>query len=364
MKVLRDTLQENKLFRRSIIKSFFFVLRDISFAVAVYSIFSQFESDSFLFWTIYAIIQGTVWTGLWVIAHECGHGAFSEYPIVNDTVGFILHSALLVPYFAWQKTHATHHARCNHLLDGETHVPSIRRKVERIYSSVINVIGEDAFAGLNVIFHLGLGWPLYLFLHFTGSRRSPVTKERYTSTPNHFDPRDVNELFSRKLATKNTIGSAGVLFMICTLGYYSVVFGFTSLLRLYVGPYLIVNAWLVLYTRLHHTSTAVPHYGEDEWTWLKGALSTIDRPYPWIVDELHHHIGTTHVCHHLFHEIPHYNAVKATKLIKEHFGDQYIHDPTPIHKALWEVGRDCQFVDDVTGVQYYKKVILNTTQNG
>jgi hypothetical protein len=80
-------------------------------------------------------------------------------------------------------------ARCNHLLDGETHVPSIRGKVERIYSSVINVIGEDAFAGLNVIFHLGLGWPLYLFLHFTGSRRSPVTKKRYTSTPNHFDPR-------------------------------------------------------------------------------------------------------------------------------------------------------------------------------
>ena len=137
MKQLRDTLQENKLFRRSIIKSFFFVLRDISFTVAVYSIFSQVETDSLLLWTMYAIVQGTVWTGLWVIAHECGHGAFSEYQIINDTVGFILHSALLVPYFAWQKTHATHHARCNHLLDGETHVPSIRRKVERIYSSVI-----------------------------------------------------------------------------------------------------------------------------------------------------------------------------------------------------------------------------------
>jgi omega-6 fatty acid desaturase (delta-12 desaturase) len=39
--------------------------------------------------------------GVWVIAHECGHQAFSSSQLVNDTVGFILHSCLLVPYFSW-----------------------------------------------------------------------------------------------------------------------------------------------------------------------------------------------------------------------------------------------------------------------
>ena len=37
------------------------------------------------------------------------------------------------------------------------------------------------------------------------------------------------------------------------------------------------NAWLVLYTWLQHNDPSVPQYGEDEWTWVKGALSTIDR---------------------------------------------------------------------------------------
>ena len=40
-------------------------------------------------------------TGVWVIAHECGHQAFSKWQSVNDAVGLVLHSALLVPYYSW-----------------------------------------------------------------------------------------------------------------------------------------------------------------------------------------------------------------------------------------------------------------------
>ena len=29
-------------------------------------------------WVAYAWVMGTVATGVWVVAHECGHGAFSE----------------------------------------------------------------------------------------------------------------------------------------------------------------------------------------------------------------------------------------------------------------------------------------------
>jgi omega-6 fatty acid desaturase (delta-12 desaturase) len=50
-------------------------------------------------WSVYAFWMGTIMTGPWVLAHECGHGAFSDSQTFNDVVGFIVHQALLVPYF-------------------------------------------------------------------------------------------------------------------------------------------------------------------------------------------------------------------------------------------------------------------------
>ena len=76
-------------------------------------------------WLAYAAVSGTVWTGMWVIAHECGHGAFSDNRRLQDAVGAPLHSALLVPYFSWQHSHAVHHSRTNHITEGETHVPVV-----------------------------------------------------------------------------------------------------------------------------------------------------------------------------------------------------------------------------------------------
>jgi len=52
-------------------------------------------------WIAYAAFNGTVATGLWVLGHECGHGAFSNNKIANDLLGYVLHTALLVPYFSW-----------------------------------------------------------------------------------------------------------------------------------------------------------------------------------------------------------------------------------------------------------------------
>lgn len=74
-------------------------------------------------WILYAVVNGTIATGLWVLGHECGHRAFSDNDLLNDGLGYILHTALLVPYFSWQHSHHVHHSKCNHLEVGETHVP-------------------------------------------------------------------------------------------------------------------------------------------------------------------------------------------------------------------------------------------------
>ena len=50
----------------------------------------------FVLWSLYGFAAGLVATGLWVIAHECGHQAFSESKIINNTVGWVLHTSFVL----------------------------------------------------------------------------------------------------------------------------------------------------------------------------------------------------------------------------------------------------------------------------
>ena len=53
-------------------------------------------------WPVYWILQGSIQMGLWIIGHECGHHAFSDYPWLDDTIGYFLHTSLIAPYFSWK----------------------------------------------------------------------------------------------------------------------------------------------------------------------------------------------------------------------------------------------------------------------
>ena len=59
----------------------------------------------------------------------------------------------------------------------------------------------------------------------------------------------------------------------------------------------------------------------QEWNYMRGGLSTIDRDYG-IFNKIHHDIGT-HVVHHLFPQIPHYHLCEATEAVKPVLGDYY-----------------------------------------
>lgn len=287
-------------------------------------------------WVLYAFVVGTFACGAWVIAHECGHGAFSDNKNLQDAVGFVLHSALLVPYFSWQRSHALHHAKTNHLTEGETHVPlrantaSGQRALARRKAA-----GRRPFAVANIVGHLLFGWPVYLL---TGA----VPGDGGGRT-NHFWPWRpfANKLFPARF-TRRVVGStAGVVVVVGLLTWWAVVTSPMLVIAVYVGPYLVNNAWLVGYTWLHHTGSDTPHFEGDDWSFVRGAFCSIDRPYGRVFDTLHHHIGSTHAAHHLFSRIPHYHAVDATEAIKAAFPELYRYDPTPIHRALWALGTDC-----------------------
>lgn len=313
-------------------------------------------------WNMYAFWMGTILTGHWVLAHECGHGAFSPSQTFNDIWGFIMHQALLVPYFAWQYSHAKHHRRTNNLVDGESHVPStgaengLGSNGERnsFYAVWHEAMGDGAFAAWQIFSHCFLGWPLYLLgLASTGRLANDGTFLAEGEIIDHFRPS--SKMFPAKIRAKIIVSTLGV---VATVGYLfklSLDHGFLTVSLWYTGPYIWTNFWLVTYTWLQHSDPSVPQYGPGEWTWVRGALSTIDRPYG-IFCFFHHKIGSTHVAHHLFHEMPFYRADEATAAIKAFLEPKglYNYDPTPWYKAMWRIAKTCHFVDDYNGIQYYR----------
>ena len=293
-------------------------------------------------WIAYAIVAGTAGTGCWVVAHECGHRAFAKYNWLQDLIGYCLHSGLLVPYFSWQRSHAVHHARTNHLDLGETHVP-LRDTTPggKAWLRWQKTFGNEAFAVIVIGLRFLVGWPLYLLTGVTGGPARGMTNHFWPGWP--FSA----ALFPGAWRRKVWLSDIGVAVMLGLLGWWTYSAGFIPVLALYVGPYLVVNVWLVLYTWLQHTDVDVPHFDDEEWTWVKGAFMTVDRPYGGLIDFLHHRIGSTHVAHHMDARIPHYHAVRATRALRENFPDLYRHDPTPILKALWRVATRCQVVAKV-----------------
>lgn len=302
---------------------------------------SQYVPAAILY-PVYSVVMGTVLTGLWVLGHECGHGAFGDNWFQNDTVGFILHSLLLVPYFPWKYSHNKHHKYTNHLVLGDTHVPPLKRP----YASLHKIMGDDAFAILDIVLRLFIGWPMYLISYASGGRTQSDLQTRLDNKrgKSHF----WSSSQVMKPSFKVEASTAGCLATVGLITHFGLWYW-------YLGPYLIVNAWLVLYTWLQHSHPDIPHYGSDDFSFLKGALSTVDRPYPYIVDILHHHIGTTHVLHHMNYSIPHFRAQEYSEAIKLVLGDFYLYDPMLIHKALFRTAKECVFVKSVDGTQLYAK---------
>jgi len=268
--------------------------------------------------------------GLWILGHECGHGTFSEKQWKNDLLGYIIHTTMLVPYFSWQHSHYVHHSRTNHMTEGESHVPdTVETKSGQFWMKVRDAIGTDAWAFYQVFMAFALGFPAYLTLG-----RSGGPKRGFTS--HFFVP---NKLFPTSKLFKVGLSTVGLLVMFYLLYIWAQRTCFAEVMALYLGPYFITNMWLTGYTWLQHSDETVPHYDEITWDWLTGALSTIDRNYPPFINALHHEIGSTHVLHHIFSSIPHYNAKEATLHLKKVLGKRYNYDGRTIWEALKSIAK-------------------------
>lgn len=308
------------------VRSFAYLAWDFFIIVSLYALAGYL--DSWWFMPLFWVMQGTMFWALFVVGHDCGHGSFSKYKWLNNLVGHLCHTPILVPYHGWRISHRTHHANTGNLDTDESWYPVSAAKYDQMpwYEKMVR---------FNLLL---LAYPVYLF------QRSPDRKG------SHFSPE--SPLFRPSERNDVLTSTALWIAMVLGLAFMTYQWGWAFLIKYYIGPYIVFVIWLDLVTFLHHTEPDIPWYRGKEWYYLKGALSTIDRDYGFI-NAIHHDIGT-HVAHHIFSNIPHYNLREATEAIKPVLGDHYRISPASIWTSFWNSCRNCHFVPNEGAKVYYR----------
>eukprot|EP01094_Clydonella_sp_ATCC50884_P007035 TRINITY_DN1621_c0_g2_i1.p1 TRINITY_DN1621_c0_g2~~TRINITY_DN1621_c0_g2_i1.p1 ORF type:complete len:375 (+),score=160.96 TRINITY_DN1621_c0_g2_i1:38-1162(+) len=238
----------------------------------------------YAFLVLYWNIQGMLMWGVFTIGHDCGHGSFSNSKLWNQIFGNLTHSFLLVPYESWKITHNWHHKNTGNIDKDEIFYP---QRSNTMYDWVRRAI---------VPFTVG-AWYVYLF----GTQ--------------HFNPYNPTFKGRRKEVTVSLACWAAVALAAYAL---SLRLGWAYMAALYFVPIGVFATWLVVTTFLHHNDEEAPWYNDDEWSYVKGNLSSVDRSYGVGIDNLIHNIGT-HQVHHLFPIIPHYYLVPSTSYFRRAF---------------------------------------------
>jgi omega-3 fatty acid desaturase (delta-15 desaturase) len=256
----------------------------------------------------YLFLQGVVFWGFFTIGHDCGHSSFSRYPIVNFVMGNIMHSLILTPFESWRITHRTHHKNTGHMDNDEIFFPQ-REKISAAYTRYS-------------IFLLPFAWTIYLI------------QGVYPRNVHHFNPFD--EHFASKKRSGAVALSLGFYVAVVVMYYkLTMILGLPTMLLYVFGPIMVFASFLVVVTFLHHNDEATPWYGDEKWSYVKGNLSSVDRSYGWLINNLSHNIGT-HQIHHLFPIIPHYKLVDATKAFNKQYPELARKSDKPIIPAFIE----------------------------
>jgi len=312
------------------------------------------SATRWLAWIVYWWFQGLIFTGIWVIGHECGHGAFSDNKYVCDVIGFVTHTFLWTPYFSWRISHHRHHSNHASMERDEVYVPKTRSDLglpkEEHTGQAIDydeILGDTPIYTLYMLVRQQvLAFPAYLLWNASGQKNYP----KWT---NHFDPNSV--LFTKTQRNAVLISNAGILAMILGVKLACSKWGTAEVIKYYGIPWLLVSHWFIMITYLHHTDPVLPHYRNNEWTFARGAAATVDRNFlGWMGRFFLHDVAHFHVVHHFFPKMPFYHGPEATEYLKTALGQHYQFSEKPVFKALWDNYNDCQFVEDEGDVLFYK----------
>jgi acyl-lipid omega-3 desaturase len=117
-------------FQPNVTKSLFYFFRDILIIGLLYAVASYL--DSWIFFPIFWLMQGTMFWALFVVGHDCGHQSFSKHKWLNDLIGHLSHTPILVPYHGWRISHRTHHKNTGNIDNDESWYPVSESEYEEM----------------------------------------------------------------------------------------------------------------------------------------------------------------------------------------------------------------------------------------
>jgi omega-6 fatty acid desaturase (delta-12 desaturase) len=228
---------------------------------------------------------------LFMIQHDCGHGAFFKHRQANEWVGRIAGVFTITPFHYWRQTHALHHATSGNL-DRRSGLGEIETLTVEEYRALTGIrrFGYRLYRHPLIMFGLG---PAYVFMI---SQRVPLGMMREGWRP---------------WASVLGNGLAAVL----ALGGLVWVFGAAPVLIVNVVTMLLaatIGVWLFY---VQHQFEGAVWSRNGQWNREEAALagsSHLDLPQPlrWFTGN----IGIHHV-HHLSSRIPFY---RLPKVLKDH----------------------------------------------
>jgi omega-6 fatty acid desaturase (delta-12 desaturase) len=235
---------------------------------------------------------GTALTGLFVIAHDCGHRSFAKKVWVNDWVGHILMLPLLYPFHSWRLLHDHHHLHTNKLtVDNAWHPWTTQ-----VYAEA-SLVMKGLYRALR-----GWFWWTASVAHW-GSM--------------HFNPANVALRDRQKVSISiaAVVGFAALLFpiLLASVGVWGVV-------KFWLMPWLGYHFWMSTFTLVHHTDADVKFHPVETWHAAAAQLAgTIHCRYPRWVEILCHDINV-HIPHHISVAIPAYNLRLAHASLQQNWG--------------------------------------------
>lgn len=254
MKQIHDIIPQHCL-TPSTIRSLAYVIRDflylstLTYGAYTYTPLIDSSGLRAMFYAISTVLSGMVMTGIWILAHECGHGAFSKHKALNDTMGFIMHSFLLVPYHSWRITHSHHHKATGDLQRDTVFVPHSREYwVKHNYghdndprSVTFAYLSEDSplVSLYHCLLHQLLGWPAYMLDNVSG----PKDKRGFPQHSHYWFGKD-SAIFKDSELRLVLLSDIGIVCMVLVLYSLIRLYGWWTLLIFYYIPYLWLNHWV------------------------------------------------------------------------------------------------------------------------
>ena len=279
-----------KCFEKNLLKSMLYYITYIALFFTFFTVNEYLTNwyEYLLYWNIYGFIAWCIF----VIGHDCGHGSFSNYPIINNILGTIAHTIIFVPYYPWKRSHYFHHRYHNHKDNDKSHPWLTQNEFEKGYPYLARLLMPTIIGPI-----IGFWVYLYYGIERDGSHITPFGKLYKNST------------LPQKLECVSSV--------IAIIIWYNILYSYFGTHYNVFINYGLINVvcfyWLFVVTYFQHHVDNTTVYDNNNFTFVDGAFQTVDRKIGYNIDVLHHHISDCHVVHHMFcKDIPHYHLKEAT----------------------------------------------------